>query len=314
MNFYLTFTNSCFIIYGEFTEIGSDSMSKELIKTQMKVKDNLVSVIRIGNVDYISLTDLARYKNPIEPKDVIKNWLRAKTNIEFLALWEQMHNPNLKGVEIDAFKSEAGTHYFTMSPQRWIKETNAIGIISKSGNNGGTYAHPDIAFEFASWISPEFNLYLITEFERLKQNESYQNKIDWSVRRELAKTNYRIHTDSIKENIIPTLTEKQKLYVYANEADILNVALFGMTAKEWKDKNPTLDGNMRDYANILQLVILSNLENLNSEMIAEGIDQKIRLEKLNTIAKKQYNILQNSNGIKKIEMLDDSDTKLLNNS
>ena len=280
-------------------------MSKELIKTQMKVKNNLVSVIRIGNVDYISLTDLARYNNPIEPKDVIKNWLRAKTNIEFLALWEQMHNPNLKGVEIDTFKSEAGTHYFTMSPQRWIKETNAIGIISKSGNNGGTYAHPDIAFEFASWISPEFNLYLITEFERLKQNESYQNKIDWSVRRELAKTNYRMHTDSIKENIIPTLTEKQKLYVYANEADILNVALFGMTAKEWKDKNPTLDGNMRDYANILQLVILSNLENLNSEMIAEGIDQKIRLEKLNTIAKKQYNILQNSNSIKKIEMLDD---------
>lgn len=298
----------------EFTKIGSDIMSKELIKAQMKVKDNLVSVIRIGNVDYISLTDLARYKNPIEPKDVIKNWLRAKTNIEFLALWEQMHNPNLKGVEIDTFKSEAGTHYFTMSPQRWIKETNAIGIISKSGNNGGTYAHPDIAFEFASWISPEFNLYLITEFERLKQNESYQNKIDWSVRRELAKTNYRIHTDSIKENIIPTLTEKQKLYAYANEADLLNVALFGMTAKEWKDKNPTLDGNMRDYANILQLVILSNLENLNSEMIAEGIEPKIRLEKLNSIAKKQYNILQNSNSIKKIEMLDDNNTKLLNNS
>lgn len=286
-------------------------MSKELIKTQMKVKDNLVSVIRIGNVDYISLTDLARYKNPIEPKDVIKNWLRAKTNIEFLALWEQIHNPNLKGVEIDTFKSEAGTHYFTMSPQRWIKETNAIGIISKSGNNGGTYAHPDIAFEFASWISPEFNLYLITEFERLKQNESYQNKIDWSVRRELAKTNYRIHTDSIKENIIPTLTEKQKLYVYANEADILNVALFGMTAKEWKDKNPTLDGNMRDYANILQLVILSNLENLNSEMIAQGLEQKVRLERLNNIAKKQYSILQDSKGIKKIEMLDDNNTTKL---
>ena len=277
----------------------------------MKVKNNLVSVIRIGNLDYISLTDLARYKNPIEPKDVIKNWLRAKTNIEFLALWEQMHNPNLKGVEIDTFKSEAGSHYFTMSPQRWIKETNAIGIISKSGNNGGTYAHPDIAFEFASWISPEFNLYLITEFERLKQNESYQNKIDWSVRRELAKTNYRIHTDSIKENIIPTLTEKQKLYVYANEADILNVALFGMTAKEWKDKNPTLDGNMRDYANILQLVILSNLENLNGEMITQGIEQKIRLERLNTIAKKQYSILQDSKGIKKIEELDNSQNQKL---
>lgn len=272
----------------------------------MKVKDNLVSVIRIGNVDYISLTDLARYKNPIEPKDVIKNWLRAKTNIEFLALWEQMHNPNIKGVEIDTFKSEAGTHYFTMSPQRWIKETNAIGIISKSGNNGGTYAHPDIAFEFASWISPEFNLYLITEFQRLKQNESYQNKIDWSVRRELAKTNYRIHTDSIKENIIPTLTEKQKLFAYANEADLLNVALFGMTAKEWKDKNPTLDGNMRDYANILQLVILSNLENLNAEMIERGVTQKSRLESLNKIAKKQYDILQDSSSIQKIEALDNN--------
>lgn len=272
----------------------------------MKVKDNLVSVIRIRNVEYISLTDLARYKNPIEPKDVIKNWLRAKTNIEFLALWEQIHNPNIKGVEIDTFKSEAGTHYFTMSPQRWIKETNAIGIISKSGNNGGTYAHPDIAFEFASWISPEFNLYLITEFERLKQNESYQNKIDWSVRRELAKTNYRIHTASIKENIIPTLTEKQKLYAYANEADLLNVALFGMTAKEWKDKNPTLDGNMRDYANILQLVILSNLENLNAEMIERGVTQKSRLESLNKIAKKQYDILQDSSSIKKIEALDNN--------
>ena len=281
-------------------------MKKEIIKTEMKVKDSLVRVIRIGKVDYISLTDLARYKNPIEPKDVIKNWLRAKTNIEFLALWEQMHNPNIKGVEIDTFKSEAGTHYFTMSPQRWIKETNAIGIISKSGNNGGTYAHPDIAFEFASWISPEFNLYLITEFERLKQNESYQNKIDWSVRRELTKTNYRIHTDSIKENIVPTLTESQKLYVYANEADILNVALFGMTAREWKDKNPNLDGNMRDYANILQLVILSNLENINAELINQGLPQKSRLERLNEIAKKQLEILKDSSGIKKIEELDDN--------
>lgn len=281
-------------------------MKKNIIKVQMKVKDNLVSVIRVGKIDYISLTDLARYKNPIEPKDVIKNWLRAKTNIEFLALWEQMHNPNIKGVEIDTFKLEAGTHYFTMSPQRWIKETNAIGIISKSGNNGGTYAHPDIAFEFASWISPEFNLYLITEFERLKQNESYQNKIDWSVRRELAKTNYRIHTDSIRENIIPTLTEKQKLYAYANEADLLNVALFGMTAKEWKNKNPTLKGNIRDYANIIQLVILSNLENLNSEMIDRGMEQKSRVESLNKIAKKQYNILQDSSSIKKIEDLDNN--------
>lgn len=276
-------------------------MKKEIAKTKIKVKDNLVGIMRIGDIDYISLTDLARYKNPIEPKDVVKNWLRAKTNIEYLALWEQMHNPNVKGVEIDTFKNEAGTHYFTMSPQRWIKETNAIGIVSKSGNNGGTYAHPDIAFEFASWISPEFNLYLITEFERLKQNEGYQNKIEWSVRRELAKTNYRIHTDSIKENIVPSLTEKQKQYVYANEADILNVALFGKTAKEWKEENPELNGNMRDYANILQLVILSNLENINSELIKQGMSQKQRLERLNEIAKRQGEILQNNNGIKQIE-------------
>lgn len=274
---------------------------KELVKTKIKVKDNMVGIIRIGDVDYISLTDLARYKNPIEPKDVVKNWLRAKTNIEFLALWEQIHNPDIKGVEIDTFKNEAGTHYFTMSPQRWIKETNAIGLVSKSGKNGGTYAHPDIAFEFASWISPEFNLYLITEFERLKQSEGYKNKIEWSVRRELAKTNYKIHTDSIKDNIVPILTEKQKQYVYANEADILNVALFGKTAKEWKDKNPNLSGNMRDYANILQLVILSNLENINSELIKEGLSQKERLERLNKIAKNQIEILQNNNGIKKIE-------------
>lgn len=284
-------------------------MKKEIAKTKIKVKDNLVGIMRIGDIDYISLTDLARYKNPIEPKDVVKNWLRTKTNIEYLALWEQMHNPNVKGVEIDTFKNEAGTHYFTMSPQRWIKETNAIGIISKSGNNGGTYAHPDIAFEFASWISPEFNLYLITEFERLKQNEGYQNKIEWSVRRELAKTNYKIHTDSIKENIVPSLTEKQKQYVYANEADILNVALFGKTAKEWKEENPELNGNMRDYANILQLVILSNLENINSELIKQGMSQKQRLERLNEIAKRQVEILQNNNGIKQIEGF--GNTKLL---
>lgn len=200
-----------------------------------------------------------------------------------------------------------------MSPSRWISTTEAKVIVSKRGKyDGGTFAHPDIALEFASWIDPAFKLYLIQEFERLKYNETYQEKIEWSVRRSLSKTNYRIHTDSIKENIVPTLTEKQKLFVYANEADILNVALFGITAKEWKDKNPTLDGNMRDYANILQLVILSNLENLNSEMIAQGIEQKVRLERLNTIAKKQYEILQDSKGIKKIEMLDDkNDLKLL---
>ena len=205
-----------------------------------------------------------------------------------------MHNPNLKGVEIDTFKSEAGTHYFTMSPQRWIKETNAIGIISKSGKKGGIYAHLDIAFEFASWISQEFNLYLITEFERLKQNESYRNKIEWSVTRELSKANYLIHTNSIKESIVPILTEKQKQYAYANEADVINVALFGMTAKEWRDKNPNLDGNIRDYTDILHLVVLVNLENLNADMISDGIFQTKRLEKLNNTARKQLHLLKNN--------------------
>ena len=300
--------NDCSAISGEFKEIGSDIMSKELITTQMNVNNKLVRVMRVDNVDYISLTDLAKYQNENDPSGVIRNWMSNKNSFDFYNLWEELHNENFNSVESHRIKiDEVGYNRFTMTPNRWKKEFNAIGIIPSSGKYSiGTFAHPDIAFEFASWLNVEFKLYLITEFERLKQNESYQNKIDWSVRRELAKTNYRIHTDSIKENIIPILTEKQKLYVYANEADILNVALFGMTAKEWKDKNPTLDGNMRDYANILQLVILSNLENLNSEMIAQGIEQKTRLERLNEIAKKQYNILQDSKGIKKLEGLDNN--------
>lgn len=288
-------------------------MKKEIIKAQMKVKDNLVSVMRVGDIDYISLTDLARYKNPLAPGDVIIKWMSNKSSFDFYCLWEELSNPAFKLAESREFKSDSATQSFTMSPSRWIKETNAIGFVSKRGKyDGGTFAHPDIALEFASWIDSAFKLHLIKEFERLKQNESYQNKINWSVRRELAKTNYRIHTGSIKENLVPTLTENQKLYVYANEADILNVALFGMTAKEWKDKNPTLDGNMRDYANILQLVILVNLENLNAQMIKEGLEQKNRLEKLNAIAKEQYIILNDSNSIMKIGDLDDSrDKKLL---
>ena len=288
-------------------------MKKELISTQMNVNNTLINIMRVKDIDYISLTDLARYKNPLTPGDVIIKWMSNKSSFDFYCLWEELSNPNFKLAESREFKIDSATQSFTMSPSRWIKETNAIGFISKRGKyNGGTFAHPDIALEFASWIDSAFKLHLIKEFERLKQNENYQNKINWSVRRELAKTNYKIHTDSIKENIVPTLTEKQKLYVYANEADILNVALFGMTAKEWKDQNPSLDGNMRDYANILQLVILSNLENLNSEMIAQGIPQNVRLEKLNAIAKKQYNILQDSKGIRKIEMIDNTiNTKLL---
>ena len=289
-------------------------MKKELISTQMNVNNRLVRVMRVDTIDYISLTDLAKYQNEDDPSGVIRNWMSNKNSFDFYNLWEELHNENFNSVESHRIKiDEVGYNRFTMTPNRWKKEFNAIGIIPSSGKYSiGTFAHPDIAFEFASWLNVEFKLYLIMEFQRLKQNESYQNQINWSVRRELAKTNYKIHTDSIKENIIPTLTEKQKLFVYANEADILNVALFGMTAKEWKDQNPSLDGNMRDYANILQLVILSNLENLNSEMIAQGIEQKVRLEKLNAIAKKQYNILQDSKGIRKIEMIDNTiNTKLL---
>lgn len=289
-------------------------MKKEIIKTEIKVKDNLIGIMRVGNIDYISLTDLAKFKNDKNPANVIIHWLSNKDTALYVGLWEELNNENFNFTEYREIKiNEIGTSSYTMSPKQWIQRTNAIGLISKGGKYSiGTYAHPDLAFEFASWLNVEFKLYLIKEFERLKQNESYQNKVEWSVRRELAKTNYRIHTDSIKENIIPTLTENQKQYIYASEADILNVALFGMTAKEWKDKNPNLYGNMRDYANILQLVILINLENLNAEMINQGISQDKRLERLNDIAKKQFNILKYTSGIKKIEMLDNNMPKLLN--
>ena len=289
-------------------------MKKDSVTTEIVVKENKIGILRVGNVNYISLTDLAKQANPEDPSGVIRNWMSNKNSFDYYSLWEELNNENFNSVESHRIKiDEVGYNRFTMTPNRWKKDFNAIGIIPSSGKYSiGTFAHPDIAFEFASWLNTEFKLYLITEFERLKQNESYQNKINWSVRRELAKTNYRIHTDSIKENIIPTLTENQKQYVYANKADILNVALFGMTAKEWKDKNPELDGNMRDYANILQLVILINLENLNAEMINQGIEQNKRLERLNEVAKKQYEILQDNKGIKKIKSLDNNTPKLLN--
>ena len=283
-------------------------MKKEMIKTEITVKNKLVKVMRVEEIDYISLTDLAKYQNEEDPSGVIRNWMSNKNSFDFYSLWEELHNDNFNSVKSHRIKiEEVGYNRFTMTPNRWKKDFNAIGIIPSSGKYSiGTFAHPDIAFEFASWLNVEFKLYLITEFERLKKNEAYQNKVNWSVRRELAKTNYRIHTDSIKENIVPKLTENQKQFVYANEADILNVALFGMTAKEWKDRNPNLDENMRDYANILQLVILSNLENLNAEFIKQGLSQKQRLEKLNETAIKQLEILQNNNGIKRIEELDNT--------
>ena len=211
--------------------------------------------------DFISLTDIARYKNSLEPKDVVKNWMRSRTTIEFLGLWEQLNNPDFKGVEFDSFLYEAGSNSFTLSPSKWIEATNAKGIVSRQGKNGGTFAHKDIAFEFASWVSASFKLYLIKEFQRLKDDESNRNQLEWNFQRTLAKVNYRIHTDAIKENLIPKeITKQQAAFVYANEADLLNVALFGMTAKEWRIKNPMKKGNIRDEASIEQLVVLSNTE------------------------------------------------------
>ena len=248
--------------------------------------------IHINKNDYFSLTDIARYKNSEAPADVVKNWLRRKDTIEFIGLWEKLNNPNFNVVEFDQFKNEAGHNYFTLSPKKWIDGVNAIGIISKAGKyNAGTYAHKDIALQFASWISPEINLYIIKEFQRLKANE--QKQLGWTVKRELAKINYRIHTDAIKDNIIIPLeiSKEQASFVYANEADVLNVALFGMTAREWRDKNPDKKGNIRDYAEVSQLVCLSNLENLNAYLIERGLSQPERLIELNKAAIRQMKVL-----------------------
>ena len=281
-------------------------MKNKFLKTEIMVKNTPISVMRVNKTDFISLTDLARYQNSSDPSFTVKNWLRKVSTIDYIGLWEQLHNPSFNLVEFDQIKTEYGKNSFAMSPTQWIKRTNSIGIMAKGGRYSiGTFAHPDIAFEFASWLSPEFKLYLITEFERLKMNEAYQNKIDWSVKREISKTNYIIHTDSIKEFIVPTLTEKQKQYVYANEADVLNVALFGMTAKEWRDNNPSLDGNIRDYTDILHLVVLANLENLNAEMITNGISQRERIVKLNNTAKKQLQLLKNNSSVRKLEKMDE---------
>ncbi len=248
--------------------------------------------IHINKDDYFSLTDIAKYKNPEDPRFVIQNWMRRIDTIQYIGLWEQLNNPNFNRVEFNTFRSEAGHNYFTMTPKKWIDGVNAIGIISKAGKyNGGTYAHKDIALQFASWISPEINLYIIKEFQRLKADE--QKQIGWTVKRELAKINYRIHTDAIKDNIIIPLeiTKEQASFVYASEADVLNVALFGMTAKQWREENPDKKGNMRDYAEVSQLVCLSNLENLNAYLIDSGVSQQERLIELNKAAIRQMKVL-----------------------
>ena len=260
---------------------------------RITVENTEISVISFENRDYICLTDMANAKeNESRAADIIKNWLRNRYTIEFLGTWEMIHNPDFKVVEFDHFKMQAGLHTFTLSCSEWIEKTNAIGIIVKMGKYGGTYAHKDIAFEFGTAISVPFKLYLIEEFQRLKAEE--QKQLGWSAKRELAKINYHIHTDAIKQNLVPPeLTPQQKSFVYADEADMLNVAMFGMTAKQWREANPDLKGNIRDYATINQLICLSNMENLNAVFINDGLQQSERLEKLNKIAIQQMKVLEN---------------------
>jgi len=266
---------------------------------KITVLDKEITLYIQNEEDYICITDIAKYKDPERSDEIIRNWIRNRNTIEFLGIWEQLNNPDFNPVEFDGFRKQAGLNSFTLSTKQWIERTGAIGLISKAGRYGGTYAHKDIAFEFASWISVEFKLYLIKEFQRLKEEE--QKQLGWDIRRNLAKINYRIHTDAIRENLIPVeLSKSQINYVYASEADLLNMALFGITAKEWREANPDKKGNIRDYADISQLVCLSNLENLNAHFISDNLPQSERLLKLNKIAIHQMKLLTEEPGMKQI--------------
>ena len=266
---------------------------------KIKVEERQVTIISHNENDYISLTDIAKYKSD-DPTAVIGNWMRNRNTIEFLGIWESLYNPCFNPLEFEGFRKEAGLNAFTMSPQKWINATNAIGIIAKAGRYGGTYAHKDIAFKFASWISVEFELYIVREFQRLKEEE--QKQLGWSAKRELSKINYRIHTDAIKRNIIPDeVTPQLTSIIYANEADVLNVAMFGMTAKQWRDANSDKKGNIRDYATINELICLSNMENLNAVFIDQGLPQGERLIKLNQIAIQQMKVLEDNQGKKLLQ-------------
>ena len=263
------------------------------IMAKISALNTSVTIIKVDEADYISLTDIAKYKSD-EPNAVIANWLRNRNTIEFLGVWESLYNPNFKPLEFEGFRKEAGLNAFTLSPTKWIETTNAIGLIAKSGRYGGTYAHKDIAFKFASWISVEFELYIVKEFQRLKEQE--QALLGWSAKRELSKINYRIHTDAIKGHLLPpTITAQQASIVYANEADVLNMAMFGQTAKQWRDANPDKKGNIRDYASINELICLSNMESINAVFINQGLPQHERLIKLNEIPINQMRILEQDN-------------------
>ena len=259
---------------------------------KIEVEGSEISVVKNQNEDYVSLTDMAKFKNAENTGLVISHWLSTRFAIDFLGIWEQINNPDFNLTEFSNIRFNAGSNGYVLSAKQWIERTNAIGIISSAGRYGGTYAHKDIAFEFGSWLSPEFKYYLIREYQRLKEEE--QKQLGWSAKRELAKINYRIHTDAIKQNLIPPeLTPAQKSFVYADEADMLNVAMFGITAKQWREANPELKGNIRDYATINQLICLSNMENLNAVFINDGLPQSERLEKLNRIAIQQMQVLEN---------------------
>ena len=259
------------------------------------VKDQTIKTINKDGIDYICITDIAKKKNGEDPNGVIGNWMRNRNTIEFLGIWESLYNPNFNPIEFEGFRKEAGLNAFTMSPTKWVESTNAIGMKAISGRYGGTYAISDIAFEFASWVSVEFKLYLVREFQRLKADE--QKQLAWSAKRELSKINYRIHTDAIKANLIPAeVTREQATMKYADEADVLNIAMFGMTARQWREQNPDKKGNIRDYASINELICLSNMENLNAVFINDGMPQSERLIKLNQIAIQQMKILEDTGG------------------
>jgi len=267
---------------------------------KIEVLDTPVKVSRIDEEDFISLTDIARHRHADRGDYIIQNWLRNRNTIEFLGIWEQLNNPVFNSIEFDGIRKQAGLNSFSLTPKRWVAQTGAVGIVSKTGRYGGTFAHKDIAFEFAAWVSVEFKLYLIKEFQRLKETE--QAQLGWNIRRNLARINYRIHTDAIKENLIPPeLTPQQVSLVYATEADVLNMALFGMTAKQWRDANPGEKGNIRDFANGAQLVCLANMESLNAHLIHEGIKQSERLIRLNRIAIQQMRVLVEDQGVKRLE-------------
>ncbi len=270
-------------------------MTKKTPATKMQVQGTEIAVIRRKDQDYISLTDIAKSRNPQHPDDLIRNWLRNRNTLELLGIWEQLHNTTFNPVEFDGIRSQAGLNSFTLTPKQWVQRTAAVGIESKPGRYGGTYAHIDIAFEFASWVSVEFKIYLIKEFQRLKEDESRRLSLSWNLNRTLAKINYRIHTDAIQTHLIPSeVTTKQAAITYANEADLLNVALFGQTARQWRKGNPNMEGNIRDHATLEQLLVLANIENMNAELIHMGLPQGDRLKRLNAIAIRQMQILSST--------------------